>query len=771
MITLKKSIIQSIAVILIPICLSPLRAEPQLGIDPLTDVIAAMTLAEKVGMVIGTGMDFPGLAPELKGPGNGSLKNRVPGAAGMTVAIPHLGIPGMVLADGPAGLRIQPVRQNQPDNAYYCTAFPIATLLASSWDTALVEKVGKAMGSEVKEYGVDMLLAPALNIHRYPLGGRNFEYFSEDPRVSGQMAAAIVRGVQSRGVGATVKHFVANNQEWNRLSINVKVSERALREIYLQGFEIAVKQGKPWAVMTSYNKVNGIYTSEDKGLVTNILRHQWGFKGVVMTDWFAGRDAVAQMRAGNDLLMPGTAVQQRALLEAVKNGQLDETVLDGNIEKILTVVLKSPAFKKYRFSDHPNLKKHALLSREAATGGMVLLKNDDHALPLRERSRVALLGNSAYETHSGGTGSGNVNKAYNVSVYEGLVDAGFVTSAALRSAYIDYIAAEKARRPPRQGIETMMAEPPVPERGISSDELDKLATDFDAALFTIGRSSGEFADRKDADDFYLGRHEKELLRDVARSFHARHKKVIVVLNIGGIIETASWRDEVDAILLAWQPGQEAGHAIADIVTGIVNPSGKLADTFAIKLDDYPAAENYPGTVLQAGDPDDPVLMGGASAAEVEYKDGIWVGYRYFNSNNIKVAYPFGYGLSYTRFKYKNLKLSSTDFKDKIYASVTITNAGKTPGREVVQLYVSAPHGSLPKPESELRAFAKTRLLKPGTSQTLDFELTAMDLASFDTESASWVAAAGKYTVRVGASSTDIRQSKDFYKPETAIYPP
>lgn len=771
MITFKYSTLHTLAAILISVWLVQVRADPQLGVNSVNEVIVAMTLEEKAALVTGIGMDIPGASPDEEGSATSIIRSRVPGAAGMTAAISRLGIPGMVLADGPAGLRIQPLKADKPDLSYYCTAFPIATLLSSTWDTDLVERVGGAMGNEVREYGVDILLGPALNMHRYPLGGRNFEYFSEDPLVTGKMAAAIIRGVQSNNVGATAKHFVGNNHEWNRTTINVIADERALREIYLKGFEIAVREGKPWAVMTSYNKVNGTYTSENNMLVTTILKNQWGFKGMVMTDWFGGRDAAAQMRAGNDLLMPGTPDQRQAIINAVKSGNLDETVLDLNIEDILNTVLNSPSFKKYRYSDHPDLKQHAELARSAAAGGMVLLKNSRNALPLRARSGVAVFGNHAYETYTGGTGSGDVNEAYAVSIYQGLADAGFLTNETLRTAYSDYIAAEQAQRPPREGIQAFMPEAPIPERDISTAELNKLAVETDTAVFTIGRSSGEFTDRKAENDFYLSDHERNLLTEVARSFHARHKKVIVILNMGGVMETASWRGLADAILLAWQPGQEAGHAIADILSGKINPSGKLADTFSIKLEDYPAAENFPGRVLEAGDPGDPTLMGGAKAAEVEYKDGIWVGYRYFNTKKIRTAYPFGYGLSYTRFKYKDLKLSSSDFKDKISTTVNISNTGKTAGREVVQLYLTAPQDSLPKPESELRAFAKTRLLQPGESQNLAFVLTTKDLASYDEGSAAWVAPAGKYTVKIGASSKDIRQSKVFHKSETSRIQP
>ena len=771
MITLKKSTILALTVSFFPIYSSQPQAESQLGVDPVREVIAAMTLEEKVAMVLGTGMDLPGLPPEQQGPGNRSDKNRVAGAAGMTVSIPRLGIPGMVLADGPAGLRIQALRENNPDTSYYCTAFPIATLMASSWDTDMVEQVGRAIGNEVREYGVDILLAPALNLHRYPLGGRNFEYFSEDPLVSGRMAAAIVRGVQSQGVGATPKHFVANNHEWNRLGMNVIVNERALREIYLKGFEIVVKEGRPWAVMTSYNRLNGTYTSESKRLITTILKDQWGFEGMVMTDWFSGRDAVAQMRARNDILMPGTAIQQRAILEAVQSGMLDEGVLDQNIGIILDTVLKSPAFKKYRHTDQPDLENNAKLAREAAADGMILLRNKSNALPLPAHSRVALFGNSSYDTFIGGTGSGDVNEAYSVSLYQGFSDAGFILNEALRIEYTNYISAEKAQRPPREGIEAMFPEVPVPERDISTVELDRLVVEADIAVVTIGRSSGEFMDRKAENDFYLSNREKKLLGDISKAFHAKQKKVIVVLNIGGVVETASWRGMVDAILLSWQPGQEAGHAIVDVLSGKVNPSGKLADTFSISLEDYPAAANFPGVVLETAVPEDQSTQIGARDSEVRYKDGIFVGYRYFNTYKIRTAYPFGYGLSYTRFKYSKLRLSDREFKDKLTISISITNTGKTAGREVVQLYVTAPYDSLPKPESELRAFTKTRVLQPGESQSLEFELTAKDLSSYEEESSAWVADAGKYIVKVGASSRDIRQQREFHKSDTSVIQP
>ena len=749
-----------LAVIFCFIWLPATLAAPQLDRDSIKDVIAAMTLKEKVAMVTGTGLNFPGLPPDMQGPAEGQISERVPGAAGSTYAIPRLGIPSIVLADGPAGLRIQPLRETEPDSSYYCTAFPIATALASSWDTELVERVGRAMGNEDRAYGVDVQLAPALNLHRVPLGGRNFEYYSEDPVLSGNMAAAMVRGIQSQGVGTAIKHYVANNEEWNRYVIDTDIDTRTLREIYLKGFEIAVKQGKPWSVMSSYNKVNGQYTSESPWLLTTVLRDQWGFTGLVMTDWWAGRDAAAQMQAGNDLLMPGTAHQQQALLEAVRTGKLDESVLDRNIANILKLILRTQSFKHYRYSNKPDLTGHATTARTAAAAGMVLLKNTGNTLPLAAATRLALFGNSSYETITGGTGSGDVNKAYSISIDKGLTDAGYTVDNKLADSYSGYIKQEKAKQPaqPRFRLPSLIL-----ERDVPAAEIKQIAAITDVAIITLGRISGESVDRKADNDFYLSDVEKKLISNVAHAYHAIGKKVIVILNIGGVIETASWRDQVDGILLAWQPGQEAGYAIADVVTGKVNPSGRLPDTFPLQLDDVPSMSNFPGVVTQAGDPENQSFMAGARAAQVKYNYEIWVGYRYFHTRNVATAYPFGFGLSYTDFNYSNLKFSSKKFADTMTVSVTVTNTGKVAGRDVVQLYLTAPQDKLQKPVSELKAFGKTRLLQPGEKQKLTFKLTARDLASFDADSSTWLADAGTYTLSVGASSTDIRLKKQFKK--------
>ncbi len=507
------------------------NAAPQLGKSSMKEVIAAMTLEEKSKLVAGTGMRFGG------GPTVGEVDNKVPGSAGATYPIPRLGIPAIVVADGPAGIRISPFRGKDSTQTYYCTAFPVATLLASTWDTELVKKVGEAMGNEVLEYGVDVILGPGLNIHRNPLGGRNFEYFSEDPYLTGKLTAAIVKGIQSKGVGTSVKHFAANNQETNRNTINTIASERALREIYLEGFRVGIQEGEPWTVMSSYNKINGPYTSENKELLTNILRDEWKYNGFVMTDWFGGKDPIAQMIAGNDLLMPGTPNQSKAILEAVQNGKLDVAILDRNIEKILNIILKSPSFKNYKYSNKPNLKANAETARMVAAEGMILLKNDGKALPIAVNAKnIAAFGNTSYDIVTGGTGSGDVNEAYSISMVTGLTNAGYKVDGEIEKLYNDFIKAEVAKRPRQRGF---MLPPPLPQMVVSGELIAKKAKETDLALITIGRNSGEFADRKLENDFYLNDTEKDLIKNVSTAFRALGKKVVIVLNIGGVIEVNS----------------------------------------------------------------------------------------------------------------------------------------------------------------------------------------------------------------------------------------
>lgn len=740
---------------------------PQLGKAPIKDIIKAMTLEEKAKLVVGLGMNIPGM--NAGGPTVGQTQDKVPGAAGTTFAIPRLGIPSIVVSDGPAGVRIDSVRKDQPGKTFYATAWPVGTLLASTWDTAVVKKVGTAFGHEVKEYGIDILLAPALNIHRNPLGGRNFEYFSEDPVVSGLMAAAIVNGVESNGVGTSIKHFAGNEQETNRNTVNTIMSERALREIYLKGFEIAVKNSQPWTVMSSYNYINDVYTSQNPELLKTILRNEWGFKGFVMTDWFGGQDPVAQMKAGNDLLMPGTVKQTKAILDAVQNGSLQESALDENIEKILNIVLQSPSFKGYKYSDQPDLKKDAQIAREAATEGMVLLKNESSVLPLNKKMKnLAVFGINGYELIAGGTGSGDVNKAYKVSLIEGLSNAGYNVDKELQTTYAAYLGDYATKHPKKNFFQEFMnPTPPAPEYLIDQDLLSQKAGSADVAVIAIGRNAGEGRDRKVEADYQLSDTEKTVIKNIADAFHAKGKKVVVVLNIGGVIDVMQWRDNADAILLAWQPGLEGGNAIADLLSGKANPSGKLATTFPASYDDVPSAKNFPGKEF-------PEKASGGSGfmrrvpAEVTYEEGVYVGYRYYNTFGVKPAYPFGYGLSYTTFSYSQPKLSATTFNGNLTASVTITNTGKVAGKEVVQVYIGAPGKSMDKPAKELKAFAKTNLLQPGGSQTIQFVLTPKDLASFDVTRASWVAEPGNYKLTIGASSEDNRQTASFQLPKELV---
>lgn len=731
---------------------------PQLGKASLDDVIAAMTLEEKAHLVIGTGMaGFTGDSAVI-----GETKALVPGAAGTTYPIERLGIPAVVLADGPAGLRINPKREG--DSAtYYCTHFPIGTLLASTWNQELVESVGKAIGNEVLEYGADVLLAPALNTHRNPLCGRNFEYYSEDPVVSGKIAAAYVNGVQSNGVGTSIKHFAVNNQETNRMANDARVSPRALREIYLKGFEIAVKESQPWTVMSSYNYLNGTYTSENKELLSTLLRDEWGFKGMVMTDWFGGKDAVAQMIAGNDMLQPGQDKQYEAIVKGVKEGKLDEAVLNRNVKRILEMILRTPRFKGYEFSNKPDLKAHAAITRQSATEGMVLLKNEKEALPFTSQVKnIALFGCTSYDFIAGGTGSGNVNRAYTVSLLDGLTRAGYQVNENLKSQYEQHIIAENKRNEPKEKnqMSAFLPKPRPTEMVPSKALLKEMAAGSDVALITIGRTSGEFLDRTVA-DFNLTKEESSLIQSITNEFHSAGKKVVVVLNIGGVIETSTWKNLPDAILCAWQAGQEGGNSVVDVLSGKVSPSGKLTMTFPVKFEDAASSKNFP-TEGAMGDMDfmNPKKKTNKPLWDyTNYEEDIYVGYRYFDTFGKQVSYPFGYGLSYTSFSYENPRIKED--KDKYVITVTVKNTGKYSGKEVVQLYASAPDRvNANKPEKELKAFMKTKNLRPGESATVVLTVGTSELASFDEQSSSWIVTPGVYQFQIASSSRDIKMVLD-----------
>ena len=724
-------------------------AQPKLRENNIDEVLKAMTLQEKATLLVGGAR-----AAMVNGVTSGVSAN-VPGAAGNTRNIDRLGIPVTVLADGPAGLRIQPTRQGD-NNTYYCTGFPVGTLLASSWDLSLVEDVTKAMGNEVLEYGVDVLLAPGMNIHRNPLCGRNFEYFSEDPLLSGKMAAAYVKGIQSNGVGTSIKHYAANNQETNRNEDDAIISQRALREIYLKNFEIAVKEAQPWTVMSSYNKLNGDYTQQSEGLLTTVLRDEWGFQGIVMTDWGNKAGTVKSAKAGNDLMEPGNQNEIDRIIAGVQDGTISQEELDRNVRNMLTYIVRTPRFKGYKFSNKPDLKAHAQIARKAAGESIVLLRNENQALPLKGNEKVALYGVSSIDFVAGGTGSGDVNKAYVVNMVEGMQNAGFTLDKSLTDYYTAFQAYDKAQNALTGSAFSWFMRRKLPEVAIPANAIENEAKANDVAVVVLGRNAGEGADRKMMDDFELTSVERELLQNVSASFHAAGKKVVVILNVGGVIETNSWKNLVDAIVLPWSPGQEGANAVADVLTGKVNPSGKLPMTFPVNFMDHPSSANFPYNYQQSATrgfswgPRQPQK----DVDYTRYEEGIWVGYRHFVTRDVAVSYPFGYGLSYTTFAYSKPAVKAV--ADGFEASVTVTNTGKVAGKEVVELYVSAPAGGLDKPARELKAFGKTRELKPGESQTLTLKVSAYELASFNEDASAWEAAAGKYNVQLGASVDDIR---------------
>ena len=696
--------------------------------DNIEEILNAMTIEEKVSLLVG-------------GPGK-----LVPGAAGYTREIERLGIPMTVLADGPAGLRIQPKREGS-DETFYCTGFPTSTLLASSWDPELVETMTTAMGNEVLEYGVDVLLAPGMNLHRNPLCGRNFEYYSEDPLLSGKMAAAYVRGIQKNGVGTSIKHFAANNQEINRLENDAQVSNRALRELYLKNFEIAVKEGKPWTVMSSYNKLNGEYTQQKHGLLTTVLRDEWGFDGFVMTDWGVKDNTVKAAKAGNDLMEWGKQVEIDRILAAVNSGEISQEELDRNVRNMLNYIVKTPHFRHYNYSNKPDLKAHAEVARKAAEESIILLKNEGGTLPLNGNEKVALYGISSIDFIGIGTGSGEVNTTHIADMQEAMTKTGFTLDENLAEYYrLCYATQSATEKMNGSSIDKRHR----PELAVTAQAIERQAAVNEVAVFVLGRIAGEGADRVVPDDFELSAIEREMLQNISMSYHKLGKKVVVALNIVGVVETASWRNMVDAIVLPWAPGQEGAYAVSNVLCGKVNPSGKLPMTFPINYMDSPSSKNFPYTWdMTSG------RRGNRKNVDfTDYAEGIWVGYRYFQTNNVEVSYPFGYGLSYTTFAYSQPKVKADN--DGFTATVTVKNTGKVAGREVVELYVAAPSGDLDKPTCELKAFAKTKLLAPNESETLTMKVSAYEMASFNEATSSWETAAGTYQLLFGASVTDVR---------------
>ena len=753
-------------------------AEPlKLRKDNIDEIVKAMTIEEKAHLVVGTRMrDNQSAAGEV-----GYTRKIIPGAAGTTYPIPRLGVPPIVLADGPAGLRISPTREGD-ENTYYCTGFPVGTHLAATWNADIINEVGKAMGNEVLEYGVDVLLAPGVNMMRNPLCGRNFEYYSEDPLLAGKTAAAMINGVESNGVGTSLKHFAGNSQEINRLANDARISLRALREIYLKNFEIAVRESQPWTIMTSYNYINGRYTSEDRGLLEDILRGEWGYEGAVMTDWGGGVDAVKQMWAGNDMLQPGRYSDYEAIVKAAKDGSLAMADLDRNVRRVLELIVRTPRFAGYKFSNKPDLKAHAALTREVASEGFVLLKNDGDVLPMTNVKKVALFGAASYNFVAGGRGSGDVNKAYVVDLRDGLLGNGFVLNESLDKQYMSHMQKEKERLAPIVALRKWyvydlrpneMKDPYAFVRGTAAES--------DIAVLTIGRNSAEAFDRHIERDFKLSIGETALLNAVSREFHAQGKKVVVVLNVCGPVEIASWRDKVDGILVCWMPGQEGGNSVADVLLGRVSPSGHLPMTFPMTYADVPA-QNFPLNVPETGKnqsfENQSKVCQPYDIPNVDYtnyEEDIYIGYRHYATRNVPVAYPFGFGMTYSKFEASDMQVAKS--KSGFEVSCKVANVGKFPAKQVVQLYSTELVPEIDRPAIELRGYRKTPLLQPGESCVVTIAISNDDLATYSEKESAWKVRKGDYRLSLGFDSATLPLSqvvtikKDKVTPVTDVMKP
>lgn len=751
---------------LLAVTVSANAQDIKLNADNIDDVIAAMTDNEKVNMLTGQGVGW------------GNEDAFCPGNAGWTYAIPRLGIPSIQFGDGPQGLNINSKREFDSFD-YSCTHFLSGSSLASTWDVDAAREVGAAVGVETRERGLDVILGPAINLHRNLLGGRVQEYYSEDPLLNGKLAASWIKGSQSEGIGVSLKHFAANNQETNRNRMDVRASQRTLRELYFKGFEIAIKESNPWTVMSAYNYINGMHCSENPELLINLLRQEWKFKGAVISDWGAVRYPVAAVNSGLDQIESGWPKERAALLEAMKDGRLSKKTVDDGVRRMLQLIVKTETFKHYKYSQDIDRETHQKLLRRVASEAMVLLKNNSNLLPLGNVRNIALYGVTSYDFIPANMGVGGTNLGdYHVSLVEGLRKAGFTVYKPLMRQYEQHIAMEKARiakafpndnrdiryiekRPveliPTNKGEEQKKEGPVDMESMmvnwggmmtagGSSTLDEQIAANDIAIITLGRMTGEHQDRK-VIDFNLTDKERELINKVADAYHAAGKKVVVLLNVPTAIETASWRDKADAILMVGQPGERAGESIADVLTGKVSPSGRLVDTWELAYGDAPADKNFPSNYYPPKDAPGPDAAPTYTERNVDYtvyEEGVYVGYRYFTSANKQVAYPFGFGLSYTDFAYSNEKVTPT--KDGFTVSITVTNNGKRASKDVVELYVSAPKGKIEKPVRELKGFAKTKTLNPGESETLTISVSNYDLASYYEKETAWAADAGTYNI-------------------------
>ncbi len=630
-----------------------------------------------------------------------------------TTPIERLGVPELTCSDGPHGIRRQANVHEMGEKSLPATCFPTYSCLASTWNVDLLAKIGQALAEECVALNVDVVLGPGVNMKRSPLGGRNFEYFSEDPYLAGELAVAIINGVQSKGVGTSIKHYAVNNQEYQRFTISADIDERTLREIYLSAFEKAVKQAKPWTVMCSYNKVNGTYASEHYHLLTEILKNEWGFEGLVVSDWGAVRDRVAALKGGLDWEMPGPQARRvKAVVEAVRSGELDEAILDESVRRILRVVFMSRQTPKGGIFD---VDAHHEVAHQAACDGMVLLKNNG-ILPLQNPHHIAVIGRAAENAHFQGGGSSHINPTRVAVPFKEL-------KSQAGNAELSYAEGYPSDNSFRQEL---------------IDQAVGLATGADVAILYIALPTfieSEGYDRKNLD---LTEQQVALIKAVS----AVQTNTVVVLNNGSPVVMNEWLDGVAAVLEGYMMGQAGGEAIADILYGKVNPSGKLAETFPLKLADTPASINWPG-----------------NSGKVKYGEGLYIGYRYYDAKELPVLFPFGYGLSYTSFAYSSPRVSAASFKDVdgVTVSVDVTNTGKVAGKEIVQVYMHDQAATLARPQKELKGFTKVSLL-PGETKTVTVKLDFRAFAFYHPQHQQWVAEEGAFDILIGASAADIRHT-------------
>ena len=655
------------------------------------DLISQMTLKEKASLC--SGKDFWHLK-----------------------SIERLGLPEIMVCDGPHGLRKQNAENKKVGigNSYPATCFPTAVTTACSWDRDLIYKMGQALAEECLQHGVSVLLGPGVNMKRSPLCGRNFEYFSEDPELAGEMGAAFIAGVQSKGIGTSLKHFAGNSQEMKRMTSNSIIDERALREIYLRAFEKAVKKSQPWTVMNAYNLLNGTYCSENDWLQNKVLRNEWGFKGAVVSDWGAVNDRVAGLNAGNDLEMPSSGgVNDAKIVEAVKCGVIDETTLDERVDKLIDIILKGAANKKpgYKF----DVKAHNLLSRQIAEQSMVLLKNDGNILPLKrvEGEYVAVIGAFADNPRYQGAGSSIINPT--------MIDSG---RRAFNNSPISVKFADGYDRSGKRKNEDAYI-----------TEACNLAKNVSKAVVFIGLTDDYESEGFDRSTMKLPDGHNRLVEAVSRV----NDNVIVVLEGGSPVEMP-WADDVKAILNAYLGGQSVAPAIVDVLTGKANPCGKLAETYPVCLKDTPTSFRYPD-----------------SKEDVQYRESIFIGYRYYDKVERNVRFPFGFGLSYTSFEYSDIKLKKKNLTKGEGAKVTFTikNTGDVAGSEIAQVYVAKPESKIFRAPKELKGFVKIHL-DPGEEKKVSVELDDRAFAFWNTATEDWCVESGEYKILVGASSRDIR---------------